>query len=51
MISIPGSLSFAKLVMTSSVPVKSAGDAKYGSQDPTSNAISISREQEKVKLM
>ena len=34
MISIPGSLSFAKLVMMSSAPVKSAGDARYASQDP-----------------
>ena len=29
-----GSLSFAKLVMMSSAPVKSAGDARYASQDP-----------------
>ena len=28
MISIPGSLSFAKLVMMSSAPAKSAGDAR-----------------------
>ena len=34
MISIPGSLSFAKLVMMSSAPAKSAGDARYASQDP-----------------
>ena len=34
MISIPGSLSFAKLVMMSSAPEKSAGDARYASQDP-----------------
>ena len=34
MISIPGSLSFAKLVMMSSAPAKSAGDARYMSQDP-----------------
>ena len=34
MISIPGSLSFAKLVMMSSAPTKSAGDARYASQDP-----------------
>ena len=33
MISIPGSLSFAKLVMMSSVPAKSAGDARYAFQD------------------
>ena len=29
-----GSLSFAKLVMMSSTPAKSAGDARYASQDP-----------------
>ena len=34
MISIPGSLSFAKLVMMSSAAAKSAGDARYASQDP-----------------
>ena len=34
MILIPGSLSFAKLVMMSSVLAKSAGDARYTSQDP-----------------
>ena len=34
MISIPGSLSFANLVMMSSAPAKSAGDARYTSQDP-----------------
>ena len=35
MISIPGSLYFAKLVMMSSAPAKkSAGDARYASQDP-----------------
>ena len=34
MISIPGSLSFAKLVMMSSAPAKSTGDARYASQDP-----------------
>ena len=34
MISIPGSLSFAKLVMMSSAPAKSVGDARYVSQDP-----------------
>ena len=34
MISMPGSLSFAKLVMMSSAPAKSAGDARYASQDP-----------------
>ena len=33
MISIPGSLSFAKLVIMSSAPAKSAGDARYASQD------------------
>ena len=30
----PGSLSFAKLVMMSSAPVRSVGDATYISQDP-----------------
>ena len=34
MISIQGSLSFAKLVMMSFAPTKSAGDARYGPQDP-----------------
>ena len=34
MISILGSLSFAKLVMMSSATAKSAGDARYASQDP-----------------
>ena len=34
MILIPGSLSFTKLVMMSSAPAKSAGDARYASQDP-----------------
>ena len=34
MIFIPGSLSFAKLVMKSSAPVNSAGDARYAAQDP-----------------
>ena len=34
MIAIPGSLSFAKLLMMSSFPAKSAGDARYMSQDP-----------------
>ena len=34
MISIPGSLSFAKLMMMSSAPAKSAEDAGYTSQDP-----------------
>ena len=34
MISIPGSPSFSKLVMMSSAPAKSAGDARYTSQDP-----------------
>ena len=33
-ISIPGSLSFAKLVMMSSAPAKSAGETRYVSQDP-----------------
>ena len=36
MISIPGSLSFAKLVMMSAAAAKSAGDARYASQDPFS---------------
>ena len=34
MISIPGSLSFAKLVMMSPAAAKSAGDARYASQYP-----------------
>ena len=34
MISIPGFLIFAKLVMMSSAPTKSAGDARYASQEP-----------------
>ena len=34
MISIPGSLSVAKLVMMSSTPAKSARDVRYASQDP-----------------
>ena len=34
MISIPGSLSFVKLVIMSSAPAKYAGDARYASQDP-----------------
>ena len=34
MISIPGSLSFAKLAMMPSAPAKYAGDAIYASQDP-----------------
>ena len=33
MISIPGSLSFSKLVMMPSAPAKSAGDARYASPD------------------
>ena len=36
MISILRSLSLAKLVMMSSPPAKSAGDARYASQDPDS---------------
>ena len=32
--SIPGSLSFAKMVMMSSAPAKSKEDARYASQDP-----------------
>ena len=38
MISIPDSLSFAKLMM-SSAPAKSAGDARYASQDPIHSLI------------
>ena len=34
MISIPGSLPFAKLVMMSFAPAISVGDARYASQDP-----------------
>ena len=34
MISIPGFLFFAKLVMMSSAHARSAGDARYASQDP-----------------
>ena len=34
MILIQGSLSFAKLVIMSSAPAKSVGDARYTSQDP-----------------
>ena len=34
MISIPGSLSFAKVVMMSSATAKSAGDARYAPHDP-----------------
>ena len=30
----PGHLSFTKLVMISPAPAKSAGDARYASQDP-----------------
>ena len=33
MILIPGSLSFAKLVVMSSAPAKSAGNARYASQN------------------
>ena len=33
MIPIPGSLSFVKLLMMSSAPAESAGDARYASQD------------------
>ena len=39
MISIPGSLSFAKLAMVSSAPEKSAGDARYASQDPFTHSL------------
>ena len=31
---LTGSLSFTKLVIVSSAPAKSAGDATYASQDP-----------------
>ena len=34
----PGALSFAKLVMMSSAPVKSAEDVRYASQDPFSQS-------------
>ena len=40
MISIPGSLSIFKLVMMSSAPVKSAGNARYASQDPFIHSLS-----------
>ena len=39
MISIPGSLSFAKLVMMSSAPAKSAGDVRYASQNPFTHSL------------
>ena len=39
MISTPGSLSFAKLVMMSSAPAKSAGGARYASQDPFIHSV------------
>ena len=35
----PGTLSFAKLVMMSSAPAKSAGDARYASHDSLSHTI------------
>ena len=41
MISIPGSLSFAELVMTSSSPAKSTGDAWYASQDPLIHSFNV----------
>ena len=41
MISIPGFLSFAKLVMMSFTPAKSAGDARYVSQIHSFKAINI----------
>ena len=41
MISIPGSLSFAKLVMMSSAPAKSAGNPRYASQDPFIHCINV----------
>ena len=34
MLSIPDSLSFAKLMIMSFAPAKSAGDARYAPQDP-----------------
>ena len=39
MILISGSLSFAKLVMMSSAPTQSAGDARHASQDPLINLL------------
>ena len=41
MISIPGSRSFSKLVMTSSAPAKSAGGARYTSQDPLIHSLIV----------
>ena len=38
MISIPGSFSFAKLVMMSSAVTRSAGDASYAFQDPVNHS-------------
>ena len=39
----PGFLSFAKLVMMSSAPANSAGDARYASQDPFIRSLSHTR--------
>ena len=39
--SIPDSLSFAKLVMMPFAPAKSAGEARYASQDPFILAINV----------
>ena len=47
MISIPVSLSFAKLMM-SAAPAKSAGDARYASQDPLIDCPIQSRLQTQV---
>ena len=41
MISITSSLSFAKLVMMSSALAKSAGDARYASQDPFIHSLTV----------
>ena len=43
MISIPVSLFFAKLMMMSSAPEKSAGDARYATQDPFIHRLIQSR--------
>ena len=42
------SLSFAKSVMMSSAPAKSAGDARYASQDPFTVPYDLVRNQECV---
>ena len=41
MISIPDSLSFAKVEMMSSASAKSAGDARYASQDTFIYSINV----------